>query len=72
VDKLSPAFIAWLVAREAWLDADRRLADASPYLDGLTSCPKLAEEVAALKAKADALAAVVKEELHMETSAPTD
>jgi hypothetical protein len=54
-DRLSAAFVAWMVAHNAW-------AEALCLMDENRTTR---EEVAALKAEEDALFAVAAEELHM-------
>jgi hypothetical protein len=62
VEKLSSAFGSWLVALRAWLDADRRLADARQ----MGKPPAhLTQAVRLLKIQADALYEVARKELHM-------
>jgi hypothetical protein len=58
-DRVSAAFAAWMVAHNAWAEA-LRLMDANRISR---------EEVAALKAEADALFAVATEQLHVVNAA---
>ena len=57
------ATLAWMAAHNAWADAERRLIEANQLTRGKPPV-HLEEEVAALKAEADALFAAATEELH--------
>jgi len=57
------ATLAWMAAHNAWADAERRLMEANQLTRGNPPA-HLQEEVAALKAEADALFAAATEELH--------
>jgi hypothetical protein len=61
VPEMGAAALAWMAAHNAWADAERRLVD---QLTRGTPPAHLEEEVAVLKAEADALFAAATEELH--------
>jgi hypothetical protein len=60
--EMGAASLAWMAAHNAWADAERRLMEANQLTRGKPPA-HLEEEVAALKAEADALFAAATEEL---------